>query len=92
MKKLINYLTYIAEQDLGTYHYKMVLMLLEHPQTQTMIADKLGIAKQNMNKVAKDLESSGYIVIDRIEGRNKFFRVVTDIGVLQKALKGQMKL
>lgn len=92
MKKLGNYLNYIAEQDLGAYQYKTLLMLLECPQTQTMIGDRLGIIKQNMNKIAKDLEQRGYIVVDRVEGRNKFFRAVTDIEVLQKAMKGQIKL
>lgn len=92
MRKLINYLNHIAEQELGTYHYKMLLMLLERPQTQTMVADKLGIAKQNINKVARDLEQGGYITTDRVEGRNKFLKVITDVEVLQKTLKGQIKL
>lgn len=92
MNKLIDYLKYIAEQELGAYHYRTLLMLLERPQTQTMVGDRLGLIKQNMNKIARDLERGGYIVVDRIEGRNKFFRVITDIEALQRTMKGQIKL
>lgn len=45
-----------------------------------------------MNKITGDLERLGYIEVDRVEGRNKFYKIITDIEKLQTAMKGQIKL
>ena len=92
MANINDYLEYIALQDLKTYHYKTLLMLLKCPLTQSMISNRLEIRKQNMNKITGDLERLGYIEVDRVEGRNKFYKIITDIEKLHTAMKGQIKL
>lgn len=92
MTDINDYLEHIALQNLKTYHYKTLLLLLKSPLTQSMIGDRLGVRRQNINKITRGLEQLGYIEVDRIEGKNKFYRVVTDMKRLQAVFQGQMKL
>ncbi|MGL6174978.1 MAG: helix-turn-helix domain-containing protein [Cellulosilyticaceae bacterium] len=91
MKKLENYLEFIALQDFTTYHYKALLILMYKPKTQSMICEKLGIQKQQINKVFKHLEGLGFIEVERVEGRNKFYKVVTDQERINSIIPGQTK-
>lgn len=92
MKISNEYLKFIALQDFTTYHYKTLLILADGPQTQSMICDKLGIQKQQINKVFKHLEGLGFIEVDRVEGRNKFYRLVTDLEQIGNVMPGQVKI
>lgn len=91
MKMFNEYFSFIAQQELTTYHYKTLLILFEKPQTQSMICEKLNIRKQNINKIIRKLEQGGFIELDRVEGRNKFYKVVTDIKQINNVLPGQVK-
>jgi predicted transcriptional regulator len=50
----------------------------------------LGITKQNCYRYVKELLSHKLIEVDRIEGKNKFFKLNTDIKSLTLVAKGQM--
>ena len=65
----VDYLNALANANLGTYHYK-VLLLLETKQ----VSEILKIKKQNINKYVSDLKKMGLLEVDRIEGRNQFLR------------------
>ncbi|MEG2338160.1 MAG: helix-turn-helix domain-containing protein [Clostridium sp.] len=92
MKISSQYLGYIALKELTTYHYKTLLILVDKPQTQSMICDILGVHKQNLNKIMRELEQLGFVEVDRVEGRNKFYKAVLDLDRLQNTLPGQTKI
>lgn len=83
--------TVLATAELTTYHYKIWLLLATEPLTQTQIAEKLFVKKQNIRKHIADLERLGLITTDRIEGRNKFLTAVTKLPN-QMPNKDQMSL
>ena len=89
--KNLDYLEYIAMQDLKTYHLKTLLLLLKEPSTQATIGEKLNVSRQNINKIFKSLEQEGDICVYKMEGRNKFYEVVLNVEKLRNTLKGQMK-
>ncbi len=35
--------------------------------------------RQNVNRYVKDLLEHGYITVERVEGKNKFLKVVTSV-------------
>ena len=86
------YLEFLAKSDLTTYGYKILLMLNIKPQNQAQLADELGILRQNVNRCVKDLEARNLIEVDRIEGRNKFYKAVTNLKVLSDWIPGQIKI
>ena len=69
-----DYLNALATADLGTYHYKVLLLLETKPMTQAQVSEILKIKKQNINKYVSDLKKMGLLEVDRIEGRNQFLR------------------
>lgn len=93
MVNILDYLEYLAlQEELQQPHYKALLLLLKKPQTQATIGKRLGLLRQNINKIFRSLEEGGYIEVDRIEGRNKFYRVVTDIQKLENVMHGQLEI
>lgn len=75
--------------ELTTYHYKVLFLLISRSMTQAQIAEELGVARQNVNRVCQELTSMNLILCERVEGRNKFLGInknIKDIGV-----KGQIK-
>ena len=87
-----NYMEYLAKLDLITYHYKLLLLLNIKPYNQSQLADQLQIQKQNVHKYIKTLEAMGLIEVDRVEGRNKFYKAVTNMKVLHEVVPGQFKI
>ncbi|MBN9636896.1 MAG: winged helix-turn-helix transcriptional regulator [Achromobacter sp.] len=83
------YLDYIARLDLKAYEYRILLLLAVKPYTPTQIVNELGVMKQNVNRYIQSLKGLGLIEVDRIEGRNKFYKSVTDIKKLKEFLPGQ---
>lgn len=75
--------------ELTTYHYKVLFLLMEKSMTQSQMAEELGVIRQNMNKVCRELESMNLIVTDRIEGRNKFLAINKSLKNVE--VKGQLK-
>lgn len=91
-KTELEYLVYIATLDLNAYDYKILLLLLEKTYNQAALSDILQTKRQSIYKCVKKLEEKNLIEIDRTEGRNKFYRSVTDIDRLGKIIPGQTKL
>ncbi len=59
--------------------YRILLLLLIKSYTQSQLSIKLNVKSQNILKYVKELEAANLIEIDRIEGRNKFYKAVKDI-------------
>lgn len=75
-----SYLEEIATRtDFTTYNYKLLLLLAVRPMTQAQIAETLGVKRQNINKYVSDLLKAELLVVDRIEGKNKFLKSVTTL-------------
>ena len=86
------YLRYIALADISSgFSYKILLLLIEKECTQAQLAILLNIKRQNVPKYMKELGSLGLIEVDRIEGRNKFYRLVTDLNKIKEIIPGQIK-
>ena len=88
----------LAKSDFATtYHYKIVLVLLaKGTLTQAQLADELTMKRQNVNRYVKDLLEHGYIKVERIEGKNKFLKVVTSVTSItqtkaDEAMNGQLE-
>ncbi len=81
------YLECLAIIDLKTYHYKILLLLNIKPHSQAEISALLKIKRQNINKYFKELECFNLIEIDRKEGRNIFFKPVTDVKLITEQMK-----
>ncbi len=76
----LEYLQHIALAELSsTYSYKILLLLLTKEYTQSQLCSILNIKKQNILKYVKELEHLNLIEVDRIEGRNKFYKAITDL-------------
>ncbi|MGG5460819.1 winged helix-turn-helix domain-containing protein [Clostridium sp. B9] len=86
------YFEHIANiKELGKYHYKVLLLLISEDYTQSDIKNLLGLKKQNVNRVFRELEKLGLIEIKEIKGSNKYYRLV-DVKRLKLNIIGQMKI
>lgn len=63
------------DSNMKTYHYKVILLLMERPRTQTELCSELGMQKQNLNKICKDLISIGYLLHGDTIGRNIYLKI-----------------
>ena len=86
-----NVIKELAElKGLTTYHYKVILYLMsEKESTQVKIAESLGVKRQNINKVFKDLDSMNIIETSRVEGKNIYWKLNTNPKL---QVKGQLKI
>ena len=97
MKKSLtsDYLELLATSTFATaYHYRVLLLLLTGSYTQSQLAEKLGLKRQNVHCCVKELEEHGYILVDRVEGRNKFIKANTSVSAILAAdehSEGQLK-
>ncbi|MDT8718281.1 transcriptional regulator [Clostridium sp. 19966] len=93
MDKLIRILKHLAMMDMQSiYCYKIYLLLLEDTYTQSQVSEALAIKRQNAIKYFKELENLNLIYVDRIEGRNKFYKAETNLAKIQSTLPGQTKI
>lgn len=82
MKKQLTteYLELLATSNFATaYHYRVLMLLLTGSYTQSQLAERLGLKRQNVHRCVKELEAHGYILVDRVEGRNKFLKANTSV-------------
>ncbi|OPX42453.1 sugar-specific transcriptional regulator TrmB [Ruminiclostridium hungatei] len=86
------YMECIATMDLSTYNYKILLFLNIQSYTQSQIANMLGLQRQNVNKYFKELEAYGLVSVEKTEGRNTFYKAVTNLRLIKQNVKGQLKL
>lgn len=98
MKKQLTteYLELLATSNFTTsYHYRVILILMTGTYTQAQLSEKLGIKRQNINRCVKELEEHGYILVDRVEGRNKFIKANTSVKAICKIdnqIEGQLNI
>ena len=96
MKKQLTteYLELLATSNFATaYHYRVLMLLLTKSYTQSQLAERLGLKRQNVHRCVKELEEHNYILMDRVEGRNKFIKAntsVKDIHDADEQAKGQL--
>ena len=86
------YIEYIALQDLTTYHYKILLLLNVKSYSQTQLAELLNIKKQNAYEYVKKLEALNLVEVKKIEGRNKFYKAITNVERIQNFIPGQQRI
>lgn len=94
MKKQLTteYFELLATSNFTTaYHYRVLMLLLTKSYTQAQLADKLGIKRQNVHRYIKELEEHDYILVDRVEGRNKFLKANTSVSSIRATLNEQVK-
>lgn len=89
MKKEEIFRQYAYDENLKTYHYKVLFLLLHKDRTQTEMCSELNICKQNINKICRDLLSIGYISYGEVVGRNKYLKI-NQSPILQA--KGQLTM
>lgn len=66
-------------EGLTTYHYKIILLLLDGSEyTQVQMAEILGSTKQNINKACQYLYQRDTVKKKRSEGRNIFWGINPD--------------
>lgn len=88
MKKTELYELY-ASCKFTTYHYKILFLLLKNSYTQKEISNKLGVAKQNINKTCKELLSMDLIKVSKVIGNNKYLEINKNPKL---QIKGQLKI
>ncbi len=72
------------------------MLLLTKSYTQSQLAERLGLKRQSVHRCVKELEEHGYILVDRVEGRNKFIKANTSASAIHSAhlvdeqVKGQL--
>ncbi|MEG0907025.1 MAG: winged helix-turn-helix domain-containing protein [Cellulosilyticaceae bacterium] len=86
------YLVYLANAKLNATEYKIILLLLTGAYTATQVSSELKIMEQNKARHFKKLKGMGLIEVDDIEGRNKYYRAVTDMRKLVEVMPGQIKI
>ena len=96
MKKQVttDYLELLASGNFTTYHYKVMLLLMTGTFTQAQLAAKLGVKAQNVHRCVKELTEHGFIIIDRIEGRNVFLKAEISVRKIKanNKIEGQLPL
>lgn len=74
------YLEHIALEEITSiYCYKILLLLITKEYTQAQLSKILNLKTQNTSKYVKELENINLIEVSKIEGRNKFFKAVTNL-------------
>lgn len=72
-----NLLGELATKRYSGMHYQVYLLLSTRPYTATQLATALGVSDTaNIRKPLLSLLSDGFIEVDRVEGRNKFYKAV----------------
>ncbi|HEY5587391.1 MAG TPA: hypothetical protein VIK86_00385, partial [Candidatus Paceibacterota bacterium] len=63
------------------YSLKILILLNTKPYTQAQLSNIFNLQKQNTSKYIKELLSINLIEVDRIEGKNKFFKPITPLKI-----------
>lgn len=89
----VEYIEYLISLDISGQAFRILLALNIKEYTQSQIQEKLSIQdKAQVNKLFKDLSNRGLIEISKVEGRNKFYRAVTNIKRLKINIPGQQRM
>lgn len=89
----VEYIDYLTTLDISGQAFKVLLALNIKEHTQSQIQEKFNIQdKAQVNKLFKYLSYRGLIEISRVEGRNKFYRAITNIKRLKVNIPGQQRM
>lgn len=89
----VEYIDYLTNLDISGQVFKVLLALNIKEHTQSQIQEKLNIQdKAQVNKLFKYLSYRGLIEISKVEGRNKFYRAITNIKGLKVNIPGQQRM
>ena len=87
------YIRYLTTLDISGQAFKILLALNIQENTQSKIQEELNIKdKAQVNKVFKELRYKGLIEVSKVEGRNKFYKSITDIKRLSNNIPGQQRM
>lgn len=86
------YIEYLSTLNLSGLSFRVLMLLITKPYTQSSISILLDKDRQIINKAFNKLKYYGLIEIVRKEGRNEFYRAVTDVKKLKTNIAGQIKL
>ena len=64
----------VSERYTASQYMILLILWQDKPQTAVQMARTIGVHKQAMTKLLQELKEDGHIEVDRIEGRNKFYR------------------
>ncbi|WP_298127145.1 transcriptional regulator [uncultured Clostridium sp.] len=89
----VEYIEYLTNLEISGQAFRVLLALNIKEYTQSQIREKLNIQdKAQVNKLFKDLIYKGLIEVTKVEGRNKFYRAITDVKSLKVNIPGQQKM
>lgn len=89
----VEYIEYLTTLGISGQSFRILLALNIKEYTQSQIQEKLNIQdKAQVNKLFKDLKHKGLIEVTKIEGRNKFYRAITNIKRLRVNVSGQQSM
>ena len=89
----VEYIEYLTSLDISGQAFRVLLALNIKEYTQSQIQEKLNIQdKSQVNKLFKELDHRGLIEISKIEGRNKFYRAITNVKRLRVNIAGQQRM
>lgn len=89
----VEYIEYLTNLEISGQAFRVLLALNIKEYTQSQIKEKLNIQdKAQVNKLFKDLIYKGLIEVTKVEGRNKFYRAITDVKSLKVNIPGQQKM
>ena len=87
------YIRYLTTLDISGQAFKILLALNIQENTQSKIQEELNIKdKAQVNKIFKELSYRGLIEASKVEGRNKFYKAITDIKRLRINIPGQQRM
>ncbi|MCI9110289.1 transcriptional regulator [uncultured Clostridium sp.] len=89
----VEYIEYLTNLEISSQAFRVLLALNIKEYTQSQVRKKLNIQdKAQVNKLFKDLIYKGLIEVTKVEGRNKFYRAITDVKSLKVNIPGQQKM
>lgn len=86
------YIKYLSTLELSGVAFRTLMLLNLESNTQAQIAIQLDAHRQNINKVFNKLKDLGLIELVKRQGKNEFYRAVTDVKKLNINIPGQLKM
>ena len=87
------YINYLTTLDISGQAFRTLLALNIKDYTQSQIQEELNIQdKAQANKLFKDLSRRGLIELSKVEGRNKFYKAITEVKRLRANIPGQQRM
>jgi DNA-binding transcriptional ArsR family regulator len=86
------YTKLLSTVNISSLCFRTLLLLTLQDYTQSAISVLLNCDRQAINKAFITLKKHGLIELKRKEGKNEFYRAITDVKKLHLNIPGQTKL